>query len=78
MSSKLCIFGEVLFDHLPDGRRVLGGAPFNVAWHLQAFGENPLLLSRVGNDGEGGEVRVAMQQWGLNTAGLQTEIPHIF
>ena len=73
MSSDLCIFGEVLFDHLPDGRRVLGGAPFNVAWHLQAFGENPLLLSRVGNDAEGGEVKAAMQQWGLNPAGLQTD-----
>jgi len=33
----LHIFGEVLFDHFPDGSRVLGGAPFNVAWHLQAF-----------------------------------------
>jgi hypothetical protein len=22
---SLCIFGEVLFDHFPDGRRVLGG-----------------------------------------------------
>ena len=35
---RLCLFGEVLFDHFPDGKRVLGGAPFNVAWHLQAFG----------------------------------------
>ncbi len=31
MSSQLCIFGEVLLDHFPDGKRVLGGAPFNVA-----------------------------------------------
>ncbi|MCG2635366.1 MAG: carbohydrate kinase, partial [Gammaproteobacteria bacterium] len=28
----LYIYGEVLFDHFPDGSRVLGGAPFNVAW----------------------------------------------
>jgi len=25
------VFGEVLFDHFPDGSRILGGAPFNVA-----------------------------------------------
>ena len=31
------VFGEVLFDCFPDGSRVLGGAPFNVAWHCQAF-----------------------------------------
>lgn len=73
MSSGLCVFGEVLFDHLPDGRRVLGGAPFNVAWHLQAFGENPLLLSRIGNDHEGREVKAAMRRWGLNPDGLQTD-----
>ena len=50
------IFGEVLFDHFPDGARVLGGAPFNVAWHLQAFGSAPLFVSRVGNDPAGREV----------------------
>ena len=35
------IFGEVLFDQFEDGSSVLGGAPFNVAWHLQAFGMQP-------------------------------------
>ena len=73
MSGALCVFGEVLFDHFPDGRRVLGGAPFNVAWHLQAFGENPLLLSRVGRDREGDEVKAAMQRWGMSLEGVQTD-----
>lgn len=73
MSGALCVFGEVLFDHFPDGRRVLGGAPFNVAWHLQAFGENPLLLSRVGRDREGDEVKAAMQRWGMSLDGVQTD-----
>lgn len=71
MSARACIFGEVLFDHFPDGRRVLGGAPFNVAWNLAALGEDPLLLSRVGTDADGTSVRVAMQVRGLDTAGLQ-------
>ena len=57
------IFGEVLFDCFPDGSRVLGGAPFNVAWHLQALGLEPLFLSRVGRDAAGREIRTAMGEW---------------
>jgi fructokinase len=70
---ELCIFGEVLFDHFPDGSTVLGGAPFNVAWHLQALGEKPCFISRVGNDSEGAMVRKAMQRWGMCTEGLQND-----
>jgi len=73
MSGRPCIFGEVLFDHFPDGRRVLGGAPFNVAWHLQAFGEAPFLVSRVGADEDGDRVRTAMRAWGMDPAGLQSD-----
>ena len=71
MSGRACIFGEVLFDHFPDGRRVLGGAPFNVAWNLRALGEDPVLISRVGTDAEGLSVQSAMQVWGLDASGLQ-------
>jgi fructokinase len=67
------IFGEVLFDHFPDGNQVLGGAPFNVAWHLQAFGQSPRIVSRVGRDAEGAQVRAAMEDWGLATDHLQTD-----
>ena len=71
--NHLCIFGEVLFDHFADGKRVLGGAPFNVAWHLQAFGQTPHFISRVGNDAEGETVRTAMRDWGMDTTGLQID-----
>lgn len=73
MKQRLCIFGEVLFDYFPDGKRVLGGAPFNVAWHLQAFGLAPYFISRIGNDAEGETVRNAMRDWGMITEGLQTD-----
>ena len=73
MTGRVCIFGEVLFDHFPDGRRMLGGAPFNVAWHLQAFGEEPLLVSRIGDDAEGASVRAAMQAWCMDSSGLQVD-----
>jgi len=69
----LTVFGEVLFDHFPDGSTVLGGAPFNVAWHLQAFGMAPRLVSRVGDDPAGARVRAAMSAWGMTTADLQTD-----
>ena len=70
------IFGEVLFDHFPDGSRVLGGAPFNVAWHLRGFGANPLVLSAVGDDAEGREVLERMTSWDLMTQGVQTDPTH--
>jgi fructokinase len=69
--NKPIIFGEVLFDCFPNGQSVLGGAPFNVAWHLQGFGCEPLLISSVGNDAHGKNVQDSMQERGLDTAGLQ-------
>jgi fructokinase len=67
------VFGEVLFDRFPDDTAVLGGAPFNVAWHLQGFGHDPLFLSRVGRDEPGRQVGQAMRHWGMDTTGLQTD-----
>jgi len=67
------IFGEVLFDHFPDGRRVMGGAPYNVAWHLARMGAPPYFVSRVGDDAAGGAVRRHMEAAGLATAGLQVD-----
>ncbi|MDH5423965.1 MAG: carbohydrate kinase [Gammaproteobacteria bacterium] len=74
--SRLVIFGEVLFDCFPDDSRVLGGAPFNVAWHTQAFGLNPLLISRIGDDAMGAEIQSAMLNWGMDTDGLQVDTVH--
>ena len=70
------IFGEVLYDCFPDGQAVLGGAPFNVAWHLQGFGLAPLFISRVGDDPLGHCVRDAMHNHGMNASGLQLDSAH--
>ncbi|MBN2491647.1 MAG: carbohydrate kinase [Planctomycetes bacterium] len=70
------LFGEVLFDRFADGREVLGGAPFNVAWHLRGFGLDPLLITRVGRDARGDAVRRTMIAWGLATAGLEVDDRH--
>ena len=70
------IFGEALYDCFPDGQAVLGGAPFNVAWHLQGFGLAPLFISRVGDDPLGHRVREAMHHHGMDTSGLQLDSSH--
>ncbi len=70
------IFGEVLFDRFADGSVVLGGAPFNVAWHLQAFGRAPLFISRVGDDPLGHRIRDTMHGWEMDTSGLQLDSAH--
>jgi fructokinase len=70
------MFGEVLFDRFPDGSVVLGGAPFNVAWHLQAFGMSPMLISRIGADALGRQISTAMIEWGMDRSGLQLDSAH--
>ncbi|EAU54210.1 PfkB family of carbohydrate kinase [Mariprofundus ferrooxydans PV-1] len=67
------IFGEVLFDHFPDGSTVLGGAPFNVACHLHGFGLNPLLITRIGDDEPGGRIEAAMRTRGMDCSGVQKD-----
>jgi fructokinase len=70
------VFGEALFDCFPDGTAVLGGAPFNVAWHLAAFGAGPVFVSRVGEDALGARIEAAMREQDMTTAGLQRDPVH--
>lgn len=70
------VFGEVLFDCFPDDQRVLGGAPFNVAWHLQALGDEPHFVSRVGDDALGRQIIDAMLDWGMKTESVQIDESH--
>ncbi|WP_019623850.1 carbohydrate kinase family protein [Thioalkalivibrio thiocyanoxidans] len=69
-SSPQLIFGEVLFDVFPDGQRVLGGAPFNVAWNLHQLGEPVCFVGGIGDDPAGAEVRARMDAIGMDTSGL--------
>ena len=48
--------GELLWDVLPDGRR-LGGAPANFAYHVSQFGLKSVVVSAVGRD-EAGDAAV--------------------
>ncbi len=51
-TQKVAALGEVLWDMLPEGRR-LGGAPANFACHVAQFGLDACLVSAVGDDEPG-------------------------
>lgn len=70
------LFGEVLFDEFADGSKVLGGAPFNVAWHLRGFGLQPLFCSAIGDDAEAQTVLQKMAGWDLDRSALQIDPQH--
>jgi fructokinase len=76
IDKSIRIFGEVLFDHFPDGSVIPGGAPFNVAWHLQAFAQAPRFISRIGCDQTGDTIHTAMQSWRMDLSGLQRDREH--
>tara|TARA_R110002050_G_scaffold269917_2_gene412720 strand:- start:265449 stop:266324 length:876 start_codon:yes stop_codon:yes gene_type:complete len=71
--TKLVIFGEALFDCFSSNEQVLGGAPFNIAWHLQALQENVRFLTRVGNDDLGDTIIEAMSDWGMDLSSVQID-----
>ena len=48
-------FGEILWDLLPSGKQP-GGAPMNVALHLNKLGVNAGIISKVGSDALGTEI----------------------
>lgn len=73
MTDAAIIFGEVLFDCFPDGREIPGGAPFNVAWNLQALGVPSFFISRVGADPLGTKIIESMNNWSMTTRYLQVD-----
>ncbi|HSV51151.1 MAG TPA: PfkB family carbohydrate kinase [Burkholderiaceae bacterium] len=73
MSTSSCcvaVFGETLVDQFETGP-VVGGAPFNVARHLAAFGHAPLMLSAVGRDAAAELVMAEFARYGMATTGMQ-------
>ena len=57
--------GEVLWDVLPEGKK-LGGAPANFAYHVSQFGHDTIAISAVGNDALGDETLSALDEKHLN------------
>lgn len=68
-------FGEILWDVLPTGAKP-GGAPMNVAYHLQKLGLEAALISRVGKDKRGKDLLAVLRQNGVTTDYVQTDANH--
>lgn len=63
--------GEFLWDVLPDRRRP-GGAPTNFAWHVSQMGGLGVVVSAVGNDSAGVELKTWLEGKGLSSELVQT------
>lgn len=73
MTRPVVGIGELLWDVFPDGRRVAGGAPFNFAFHCRQLGHPGTVVSRVGNDELGRELRAEVRRLGMSDEFIQTD-----
>lgn len=62
--------GEVVWD-IFDDRKVLGGAPINVAYHLQSLDMDVKIITKIGQDKLGRETRKRLKEMGLSLDGVQ-------
>lgn len=69
---KAVCFGEVLFDVFPTHSKI-GGAPLNVCMRLNSLGAEVVMLSSVGEDGNGREIINYLADSGVNTDGIQVQ-----
>jgi fructokinase len=76
MRNPIVGIGELLWDIFPDGRKVAGGAPFNFAFHCQQLGHDAVIVSRVGDDDLGRELRAEVRRLGLTDDFIQTDSRH--
>jgi len=68
---KILVIGELLWDLLPDGRK-LGGAPANFAFRLNGLGYDIRLLTSIGNDDLGKEAIEILANHDVNISFIQT------
>ncbi len=67
---KLLVFGELLWDLLPDGAKP-GGAPANVAVNARLSGAGCLLVSAVGDDALGREMLARLRARNFPDGGIE-------
>ena len=68
-------FGETLWDII-EGQEFIGGAPFNVAAHLARCGAHACMLSRLGCDQRGDKTLAVIQDLGVDTRLMQSDMEH--
>lgn len=74
-SSLVICFGEILWDNLPTGRNP-GGAPMNVAYHLNKLGVPGALISAVGADEAGRDLLNFLKNKGVSAELVQEDAQH--
>ena len=72
MSCKILAVGEVLWDLLPTGKQ-LGGAPTNFTFHCRSLGALARMVTRVGDDDLGRQVRERFRLLSLPTETVQVD-----
>jgi fructokinase len=70
--NNIISYGEILWDLLPSGA-LPGGAPMNVAYHLQKLGQSPAFISRIGLDERGKDLLTFLQTKNVNTEHVQLD-----
>lgn len=72
--TAVAVLGEALVDVYPDGSQVPGGAPYNVARWLAAFGVPVVFVSRLGQaDAAAALLRADMARVGLDDRAVQAD-----
>ncbi len=69
-SFRIAGIGELLWDLLPKGKQ-MGGAPCNFAFHAGQVGFDSYVVSSVGDDMDGEEIRRVMDKLELNSSFVQ-------
>ena len=67
--------GEILWDILPDGKR-LGGAPTNFVYHAQTLGGNSIPVTAVGDDDLGREIQSHLHTLGIDPSYVFVDKEH--
>ena len=74
MKQLIVGLGEILWDCLPEGKK-LGGAPANFAFHAGLFGADTIAVSAIGKDALGDEILHELDMKGLNHLMPRTDQP---
>ena len=67
---RALVFGEALIDSFPD-KRVVAGAPLNLATYLAARGWSVAIVSRLGRDADGRRIFDELTRRGVDTSLLE-------
>lgn len=70
---KIVGIGEVLFDILPNGQKMPGGAPANFSYISTQLGNDGIIASRVGNDTDGAELLQNLTSKGVDVSHIQKD-----